>query len=255
MSVRYAGNMSRQGFNLNRGADHWYARRANLEALAVLVLVGIAILAATLASAGPDSTRLVYSPGKIVPVPASIPHEEGDMVDRRIVPDLKWLAQRFPIYVTDGYSGPLPNGKHAGCDNCHTRNSDHHNGLAVDIVALGAGSRCEGKWNAITRLARWAEPTQNRPVPPFRWVGYDGDAGHGCGHHLHLSWNHATVAEFRIADWVEVLPRDAAAGTPALPPPPPPGTAPVERKSKPKPPPRPSGGVSQFQSGGVSPRD
>ena len=29
------------------------------------------------------------------------------------------------------------------------------------------------------------------PRPPFRWVGYDGDAGHGCGNHLHLSWNHA----------------------------------------------------------------
>ena len=33
-----------------------------------------------------------------------------------------------------------------------------------------------------------------RPALPFRWVGYDGDAGHGCGHHLHLSWNHAAGA-------------------------------------------------------------
>ncbi|MEX2107612.1 MAG: hypothetical protein WD827_01845 [Solirubrobacterales bacterium] len=243
--------MPRLGDKLNRGAGHWYARRANLEALAVLALIALAILAATFARAGSESTRLIYAPGKIVPIPASIPHEEGDMVDRRIIPDLRWLAQRFPIYVTDGYSGPLPNGKHAGCDNCHTRNSDHHNGLAVDIVPLGGGTRCEGKWKAITRLARWAEPVQNRPVPPFRWVGYDGDASHGCGHHLHLSWNHATVAEFRIADWVEVLSSGASIGVT----PPPTTEAPPVSKRATKPKPRPTGGVSQFQSGGVSPRD
>ncbi len=78
------------------------------------------------------------APGKIVPIPASIPHEEGDMVDRRIIPDLRWIAKRYPIYVTDGYSGPLPNGEHAGCDDCHVSNSDHYNGLAVDIVPLDA---------------------------------------------------------------------------------------------------------------------
>ena len=56
------------------------------------------------------------------------------------------------------------------------------------------------------RLALWAEPVQNQPVPPFRWVGYDGDAGHGCGNHLHLSWNHAPAAQFQLAEWVEVFP-------------------------------------------------
>ncbi len=58
------------------------------------------------------------------------------MVDQRIVPDLRWIAARYPIYITDGYSGPLPNGEHVGCDNCHVKNSDHYNGLAVDIVPL-----------------------------------------------------------------------------------------------------------------------
>ena len=56
------------------------------------------------------------------------------MVDRRILPDLLWIAEHFPIYVTDGYSGPLPGGGHSGCDRCHTRHSDHYNGLAVDLV-------------------------------------------------------------------------------------------------------------------------
>ena len=128
------------------------------------------------------------------------------MVDRRIVPDLIWIAKRFPIYITDGYSGPLPGGGRAGCDRCHTRDSDHYNGLAVDIVPLGGSSKCDASWAPITRLAHWAEPVQNEPRPPFRWVGYDGDAGHGCGNHLHLSWNHAPAAEYQLAEWVEIFP-------------------------------------------------
>ena len=87
-----------------------------------LACAALLCLAATrLAPARRPPTRLVYAPGKIVPIPASIPHEEGDMVDRRILPDLRWIAQRYPIYVTDGYSGPLPNGEHVGCDECHVQ--------------------------------------------------------------------------------------------------------------------------------------
>ena len=49
-------------------------------------------------------------------------------------------------------------------------------------------------------LAKWAEPRQNHTRPPFRWVGWNGDANHGdpkhcrvsrgCPPHLHLSWAH-----------------------------------------------------------------
>jgi hypothetical protein len=158
------------------------------------------------ASAAPLPTRLVYASGEIVPIPAAIPHEEGDMVDRRIVPDLRWIAAHFPIVVTDGYSGPLPDGEHVGCRGCHVKHSDHYNGLAVDIVPLGDSGACDAAWRGITRLAHWAEPVQNRPRPPFRWVGYDGDAGHGCGNHLHLSWEHASAPMFQLAEWVEVFP-------------------------------------------------
>jgi hypothetical protein len=169
------------------------------------------------------------------------------MVDRRIVPDLVWLAQRYPIYVTDGYSGPLPSGKHAGCDECHTRGSDHYNGLAVDLVPVGGGSSCDAKWLPITRLAHWAEPIQENPRPPFRWVGYEGDSGHGCGNHLHLSWNHATVGQFQIAEWVEVFPATVreAPGQPEGQPAPP---------VKPSVPPGPPGGLRPHQTGGVSAR-
>lgn len=199
----------------------------------------------------PASTRLVYAPGKIVPIPASIPHEAGDMVDKRILPDLRWIAKRWPLYVTDGYSGPLPNGTHVGCDECHVKNSDHYNGLAVDVVPLEPSSRCDSKWTAITELALWAEPVQNNPVPPFRWIGYEGDAGHGCGNHLHLSWNHAPVAQFQLAEWVEVFPVGPEEGE----------TQPrgkKVRRSKAPPaktgPTGPAGGISQVKFGGLSPR-
>jgi len=224
------------------------------------------LLTAPGAGAAAPPTRLAYGSGEIVPIPASIPHEAGDMVDRRIVPNLRWIAQRFPIYVTDGYSGPLPGGGHAGCNGCHVKHSDHYNGLAVDIAALNGRGGCDRGWRGITRLARWAEPRQNRPRAPFRWVGYDGDAGHGCGHHLHLSWEHAIAPMFTLAEWVEVFPvrRQGIAQKPT-PKPPPPG-----EPSGLKPPKGPQGGsepgvtyergpgggvsAASAQSGGVSTR-
>ncbi|HEX2097402.1 MAG TPA: hypothetical protein VHF50_08550 [Solirubrobacterales bacterium] len=212
-------------------------------------LAATALLAwAASATAGPPISRFAYAPAEIVPIPASIPHEEGDMVDRRIVPNLRWLAQRFPIYVTDGYSGRLPGGgEHVGCRGCHVRGSEHHNGLAVDIVALSGSSRCDASWRGITRLARWAEPRQNQPLAPFRWVGYDGDAGHGCGHHLHLSWEHATVRQWQIAEWVQVF---AVSFQDVSPKP-----RPQSRPPAPQPPPSPPGGISSVRAGGIGAGD
>jgi hypothetical protein len=218
--------------------------RKSLLAFATTLLVAAAW--ASVANAGPISTRLAYASGEIVPIPAAIPHEEGDMVDSRIVPDLRWISQHYPIYVTDGYSGPLPNGEHVGCNMCHVKGSDHYNGLAVDLVPLnGTSGKCDSSWAPITRLAEWAEPLQNKPVPPFRWVGYNGDAGHGCGNHLHLSWQHATVPQFQLAEWVEVFPvGNQPAGQPRTPGP----------KAPKAPPPGPSGGFATVRSGGLSHR-
>jgi hypothetical protein len=213
--------------------------------LALLAVTAASLLAASPVSAGPPVTRLAFASGEIVPIPDSVPHEEGDMVDRRIVPNLRWLAQRYPIYVTDGYSGRLPgSGAHVGCNGCHVRGSDHHNGLAVDIVALNGGGRCDRGWRAITRLARWAEPRQNQPLAPFRWVGYDGDANHGCGHHLHLSWEHSAARSFQVAEWVEVF----AVSFQGV------SQKPIERQKRaaPTPPAGPPGGTSASRAGGVS---
>jgi hypothetical protein len=218
------------------------SRRAFLFVGAVISICGIWTAPA---NAGPTSTRFVYAQGKIVPIPASVPHEEGDMVDSRIVPDLRWIAQRFPIYVTDGYSGPLPNGEHVGCHGCHVKHSDHYNGVAVDIIPINGSAKCDASWRGITRLAHWAEPQQNRPVAPFRWIGYDGDAGHGCGNHLHLSWEHAVAPQFQLAEWVEVFPVGSQSTKPRR-----------HKKRKPaaKPAAGPAGGISTVQSGGVSAR-
>jgi hypothetical protein len=231
----------------NSGVSHRLLAHAWVRALAIFAL-SLAPLFAVCAysQAAPLPTRLTYAPGKIVPIPASIPHEEGDMVDQRILPDLRWIARRYPIYVTDGYSGPLPDGEHVGCNRCHVKGSDHYNGLAVDIVPLNGDGKCDATWAPITRLAHWAEPVQNHPRLPFRWVGYDGDAGHGCGNHLHLSWNHAPAPEYTLAQWVEVFPVSFAGVKP--------GTAGKQKSApKPPPPPGPSGGVSQVTTGGLSP--
>jgi hypothetical protein len=230
-------------------ASAW-TRALAICALSLLPL--FAVCAYSQASPIP-ATRLLYGAGKIVPIPAAIPHEEGDMVDKRILPDLRWIAKRYPIYITDGYSGPLPDGEHVGCNRCHVRGSDHYNGLAVDIVPLNGDGKCDATWAPITRLALWAEPVQNQPRAPFRWVGYNGDAGHGCGNHLHLSWNHATAPEYTLAQWVEVFSVGAKGAAPAPTGKTPAPTTPTKPPAPPAPP-RPSGGVAQASTGGLSPR-
>jgi hypothetical protein len=192
-----------------------------------LRLGAVLIATALVAGVGADSSAAVaptyhtnYQRGKIVPVGSSIPHADGVMVDRRIVNNLRYLARNYPIYVIEGYAGPLAGFGQVGCRKCHVKHSDHYNGLAVDIVPLyWDGLGCDSSWKAVTRLARWAEPRQNRPRLPFRWVGYNGDFNHGCGNHLHLSWDHAPAKPFEIADWVTVFDTPVQ---PIEPPPPPP---------------------------------
>lgn len=103
-----------------------------------------------------------------------IPNEPGETerIDRRLIPDIRWMRRKYRIDITDGYalSG-------------HSSNGEHPIGLALDIIPRGSS------WDKIDDLAHRFEPRQNRVRPPMRWVGYDGDAGHGRGHHLHLSYS------------------------------------------------------------------
>lgn len=108
----------------------------------------------------------------------AIPGFPGEKIDRRLLPDIRWMKHRFHIFVTDGYSN----------DPVHAGNGEHPIGLAADIVPNRAAG---GTWNEIGELAHLAEPTQDHPIAPWRWVGWNGDPGHGRGNHLHLSWSHS----------------------------------------------------------------
>lgn len=114
-----------------------------------------------------------------------IPGMPWARLDRRLLPDLLYLVKRYHVRVGDGYA---PTG--------HEPRGEHPLGLAVDLTP-GPG----GSWRSVARLARWAEPRQNHPRPPWRWVGWTGDPNHGsprtcrprpnCPAHLHLSWAHS----------------------------------------------------------------
>ncbi len=152
---------------------------AGVVIAAVLALAGVA-LAARSTSKKMVSTKLgprlceTVGGGKFV----DIPEFPGERIDRRLLTDLGWLEAKYKVFVTDAYS----------MDSVHAAGGEHPIGLAADLVPNKAAG---GTWNDIDRLAAWAEPTQDHPRAPFRWVGYNGDAGHGRGNHLHLSWSHS----------------------------------------------------------------
>ncbi len=102
----------------------------------------------------------------------------GESIDRRLLPDIGWMKRRFDIFITDGYS----------TSSIHSANGEHPIGLALDIVPYWSKG---GNWSKIARLAHKAEPHQNEPRPPWRWVGWNGDYNHGRGNHLHLSNMHS----------------------------------------------------------------
>jgi hypothetical protein len=128
-----------------------------------------------------------------------VPGQTWARVDRRILPDVLYLVRRYHVRIDEGYGtvGHEPFG-------------EHPLGLAVDIEP-GAG----GTWDDVSRLARWAEPRQNHPRAPFRWVGWNGDANHGhpsvckprrgCAPHLHLSWSHTPTPPRHLARTVRVF--------------------------------------------------
>ena len=139
--------------------------------------------------------RALVSGGRWVPVPG----QTWARLDRRILPDVLYLIRRYHVRITEGY-GTIG----------HEPFGEHPLGLAVDIEP-GAG----GTWADVARLARWAEPRQNHPRRPFRWVGWNGDFNHGdpsvckprlgCAPHLHLSWSHSPTPPRRLARTVWVF--------------------------------------------------
>ena len=144
-----------------------------------MLALGVLCVAAS-SAAGMRSEKLgrhlckTVNGGKFVPIPGF----PGEKIDRRLIPDIRWMKRKFDIFITDGYSR----------DPVHAETGEHPIGLATDIVPNAARG---GTWNEIGELAHFAEPQQNEPIMPWRWVGWNGDAGHGRGNHLHLSWSHS----------------------------------------------------------------
>ena len=132
-----------------------------------------------------------------------IPGFPGETIDIRLLEDIEWMVRRYKIFITDGYatSGHAPNG-------------EHPIGLAIDVIP---NTVVGGKWRKIAKLARRAEPVQDQPRPPFRWVGWNGDANHGRGNHLHLSWMHSPTQPRHPAEVVYT--RFCPSDDPAPPPP------------------------------------
>ena len=164
----------------------WYVEKVLREADGFRTGAPLGVACAPSLELAAGGVRRVRGEARIVPIPGS----PGQSIDSRILRDVLFLQQRFHFEITAGYD---PTG--------HAAAGEHPLGLALDLVP-GRG----GTWDDIDRLARWAEPRQNAPRPPFRWVGYDGDADHGRGNHLHLSWDHSPTPPGRPpAAWVLVL--------------------------------------------------
>ena len=121
-----------------------------------------------------------------------IPDFPGERIDSRLLADIAYLRKRFKIYIWDGYS----------TDKSHTIRGEHPIGLALDI---GPDESIGGSWGLIGKLARWAEPRQDGPRLPFRWVGYWGDKRHGPRDHLHLSWEHGPTRPKHAARTVSTI--------------------------------------------------
>lgn len=103
--------------------------------------------------------------------PVPVPGMPGERIDPAILPELQLLLKTYKGKLTDGYA-----------TSGHAAGGEHPLGLAADIVPDTARG---GTWDDIDRLANFAEKSG-----VFRWIGYNGVAGHGRGHHLHLSWDH-----------------------------------------------------------------
>src|SRR3954453_4890665 len=87
----------------------------------------------------------------------AIPGFPGEKIDRRLLPDIRWMKRRYDIFITDGYSR----------DPVHAESGEHPVGLATDIVPNSARG---GSWGEVGDLPHLAEPRQDQPIMPWRWV-------------------------------------------------------------------------------------
>jgi hypothetical protein len=131
----------------------------------------------------------------LVPVPGT-----DVQCDARIVPNVLMIINQFHAHVGACYSATG-----------HEPSGEHSLGLAVDLTPAPPAS-----WQQMAALARYAgwRPScassgcASQTHTAFRFVGWNGYAGHGdpvhagSNAHLHLSWNHGPG---RPAEWVSLV--------------------------------------------------
>jgi hypothetical protein len=171
---------------------------------------------------GPGSVVRDRGPGGLVALPITVTGGAAIDCDRRIRPDVIWLARRFRVEVT-------------ACFAIHASGGEHPLGAAVDLVPL-PGVTWQASTERLARAVGWKRSCAASGVapacarPPFRFVGYDGFPGHGdpahcdcAGNaHLHLSWltsasigqsQNAARGAYFASTWVDVF---APAGSEAI---------------------------------------
>ncbi len=123
-------------------------------------------------------------PGGLVALPITITGGAQVDCDRRIRPDVIWLARRYRVQVT-------------ACFAIHSEAGEHPLGAAVDLVPA-PGVTWPVSTERLARAVGWRRSCAAFGVapacarPPFRFVGYNGFSGHGdpgqchCGRNAHL---------------------------------------------------------------------
>jgi hypothetical protein len=157
-----------------------------------------------------ESQALAIGASWLLAVPGT-----GAVCDRRIVPDVELLLERYTMALGHCYAAGGP----------HSALGEHPLGLAIDVVP-GRG----GSWELLAEAARdfgWRESCGSTGCAgllpaPFRFIGWNGYPGHGdpahvgAKAHLHFSWQHTPTLPGTPAARVQTL-LPGAAATPSRP--------------------------------------
>ena len=136
-------------------------------ALALACLVTLTAITVEQAEAGPRGTYISHAKGRIVPIPRDVAHQDGSYIDRRLIGQLRYIDKRFgPIYITEGYAGPLRGRGTIGCPDCHVTNSDHFTALALDIAAPSGSTTLRPQLAADQRARQVGRAAPEHRPPP-----------------------------------------------------------------------------------------
>lgn len=132
------------------------------------------------ASAGFITKKCVRTSGNLVKI---YPDNPELMIQSRVASNVRYLVHRFKVTVVESFSRHQQRcyGRDIrgyGWPKAHVKDSWHHQGLAVDIVAGESG------WNGVDRLVKYLRRHKSK----YSEILYNGFPGHGRGDHLHIAY-------------------------------------------------------------------